>query len=179
MSGVIGAGAYIQVGELDPRIDCPIVPGVDILENRPAVPIEPKTIAGIANFISACWDTIIALFPPSSRIVLPRRFETSSDTRLPTRVEPVIEIKGIRLSSRKLSPRTEDFAMTRLKTPSGTLFSLSTFLIIFWVAIAVKGVFELGFHMTTSPHTAAIMAFHAHTATGKLNADTTPTIPRG
>ncbi len=47
------------------------------------------------------------------------------------------------------------------------------------MAMAVRGVFELGFQTTTSPAMAAIMAFHAHTATGKLNEVTSPTIPNG
>ena len=39
--------------------------------------------------------------------------------------------------------------------------------------------FEEGFQITTSPQTNASIAFHAQTATGKLNAETTPTIPKG
>ncbi len=48
-----------------------------------------------------------------------------------------------------------------------------------WTAIAVSGVSDDGFHSTTSPHTAASAEFHAHTATGKLNAEMTPTTPSG
>lgn len=36
-----------------------------------------------------------------------------------------------------------------------------------------------GFHTTVSPHTNAMAAFQAQTATGKLNAVMTPTTPRG
>jgi hypothetical protein len=39
---------------------------------------------------------------------------------------------------------------------------------MFWHAIAVSGVFSLGFQTTGSPHTHASIAFHAHTATGKV-----------
>ncbi len=46
-------------------------------------------------------------------------------------------------------------------------------------AIEQSGVRGEGFHSTTSPHTAAMAAFHAQTATGKLNAVTTPTGPSG
>ena len=46
-------------------------------------------------------------------------------------------------------------------------------------AIAVSGVADDGFQSVASPHTAASAAFQLHTATGKLNAVTTPTTPRG
>ena len=52
----------------------------------------------------------------------------------------------------------------------------------FWTqltAMAVNGVFSLGFQITGSPHTKASAAFHAHTATGKLNALITSTGPSG
>ena len=45
--------------------------------------------------------------------------------------------------------------------------------------MAVSGTSEDGFQSTQSPHTAAISAFHDHTATGKLKALITPTIPSG
>src|SRR5690606_38886985 len=64
-------------------------------------------------------------------------------------------------------------------TPSGTLFFSNTFVIMFWHAIAHKGVLELGFQTQTSPQTQAKAAFHDHTATGKLNAEIIPTIPSG
>ena len=46
-------------------------------------------------------------------------------------------------------------------------------------ASAHSGVFSLGFQITGSPHTSASAAFHAHTATGKLNALITSTGPSG
>ena len=46
-------------------------------------------------------------------------------------------------------------------------------------ASAVSGVFSDGFHTTLSPQTSASAAFHDHTATGKLNAEMTPTTPSG
>ena len=112
-------------------------------------------------------------------MVRPSRLPQIDEIFLPTTVDPVTENSGILGSAAKLSPITEERAMTRLNTPSGTLFFLSISLIIIWVAMAVKGVLELGFHTTISPATAAIIAFHAHTATGKLNALTTATIPSG
>jgi hypothetical protein len=46
-------------------------------------------------------------------------------------------------------------------------------------ASAVSGVSSDGFHTTVSPQTSATAVFHAHTATGKLKALTTPTTPSG
>ena len=66
------------------------------------------------------------MLPPSSRIVLPNLSPTSCATLIPTRVLPVAEIKGTRLSERKLSPTVFEFPATRFITPSGTLFFLST-----------------------------------------------------
>ena len=40
--------------------------------------------------------------------------------------------------------------------------------------MAHNGVFSDGFQMTVSPQTNASIAFQAHTATGKLNAEITP-----
>jgi hypothetical protein len=42
-----------------------------------------------------------------------------------------------------------------------------------------KGVFSEGFQMQVSPHTQAIIAFQAQTATGKLKAEMIPTTPSG
>ncbi len=46
-------------------------------------------------------------------------------------------------------------------------------------ASAVSGVFSDGFQTTGLPHTSASAAFHAQTATGKLNAVMMPTTPIG
>ncbi len=46
-------------------------------------------------------------------------------------------------------------------------------------ASADSGAFSDGFHTTESPQTNASAAFHDHTATGKLNAEMTPTTPAG
>jgi hypothetical protein len=58
-------------------------------------------------------------------------------------------------------------------------FSRQTCSAILVQAIAVSGVLDEGFHKVASPHTAASAEFHAHTATGKLNALITPTTPSG
>ena len=46
-------------------------------------------------------------------------------------------------------------------------------------AMADSGTRLEGFQITGSPHTAAMAAFHDQTATGKLKALMTPTVPRG
>src|SRR4029450_9998988 len=46
-------------------------------------------------------------------------------------------------------------------------------------ASAARGVFGDGFQTTALPQIAASIAFHAQTATGKLNAEITPTTPSG
>ncbi len=97
------------------------------MQRCPAVPTAPKTIEGMAISRSAESETITALLPPSSRMVLPKRFPTISPTRFPTAVDPVTENRGIRLSAKKLSPKTDDLAITKLNTPSGTSFCFSTF----------------------------------------------------
>ena len=45
--------------------------------------------------------------------------------------------------------------------------------------IAVRGVSSEGFQTTASPQTRATAEFQAQTATGKLNAEITPTGPNG
>ncbi len=62
---------------------------------------------------------------------------------------------------------------------SGKPASRSAALQIFIDAIAVSGVLLDGFHRQMSPQIAARKAFHAHTATGKLNALMMPTRPSG
>ena len=54
----------------------------------PAVPTAPNKMLGIANSMFAVGVTTIALFPPSSSMVRPRRFPTTSATRLPTPAPP-------------------------------------------------------------------------------------------
>ena len=50
---------------------------------------------------------------------------------------------------------------------------------MFWQAIPQSGAFSDGFQTQTSPQTQAMAAFQLHTATGKLNAETIPTMPNG
>src|SRR5690606_37878297 len=126
--------------------------------------------AGSAISKSACSEMIIALLPPSSRILLPSRDATAAATALPIRVDPVADTSAIRRSLASRSPRSLP-PCTRQETPSGMLFRDSTSAMSAWQATAVIGVFSDGFHTHTLPHTQAMAAFQLHTATGKLKAE--------
>src|SRR5690606_2115149 len=147
------------------------------VQRCPAVPTAPKTAPTNTIFKSACSDTMIALFPPNSKIVFPKRSATVLATWRPILVEPVNDTKEIRESLLIKSPVA--FPVTKQLTPSGTLFFSKTLVMMFWQATAHKGVFELGFQTHTSPQTQASAAFHDQTATGKLKALIIPTIPSG
>src|SRR5687768_9943213 len=110
------------------------------------------------------------LLPPSSKSDRPSRWATVAATALPIRTEPVAEIRGNFGDSANRCP-TSAPPITRLEIAGGTsAASASVRWNSAWHAIAHSGVFSEGFHTTGSPHTHAIAAFHAHTATGKLNA---------
>src|SRR5262245_8427864 len=96
--------------------------------------------------------------------------------RLPMRVEPVAEIRGSRGSRTIGSPTSLTEPMAMLNTP-GHSYSCITRSQILCTAMAHSGTLCDGFHTVGSPHTAAMAAFHAHTATGKLKAVITPTGP--
>jgi hypothetical protein len=95
------------------------------------------------------------------------------------RVEPVADTSATRVSSTSASPTSRP-PISSCASPSGASPKrASARAKIACVAKAVSGVFSDGFHTTLLPHTSAIAAFHAHTATGKLNAEITPTTPNG
>ena len=96
------------------------------VQRCPAVPTEPNNTAVIAIFKSAFSERIMALLPPNSNNERPKRSPTIFPTRLPTRVLPVAEINGTRLSAKKLSPTYLEPPATRFNTPSGTSFSFNT-----------------------------------------------------
>ena len=93
-------------------------------------------------------------------------------------VEPVNEISGSRASCSMASPIVRPEPTASVKMPVRP-WSAITRLAMCCTAIAVSGVGSAGFQITVSPQTAAIAAFHDHTATGKLNAVITPTGPSG
>src|SRR5579875_1009239 len=149
-----------------------------VVHRCPAVPTAPNKHPINAISKSASLDIMIALLPPNSNNDLPNLAPTAAPTALPMRVEPVAETSGILLSLAMRSPKSLS-PITKLQTPSGTLFSLKIFEMIFKQAIAHSGVFSEGFQIHTSPQTQASMAFQLHTATGKLKAEIIPTIPSG
>ncbi len=122
---------------------------------------------------------MMALFPPSSRMVRARRPPTTSATLRPTSQLPVAETSGMRRSWRSRSPTVDPFPMTREKMAGSTSLARQTSAAIFVTAMAVRGVLEAGFQRVESPQTAARAEFHAQTATGKLKAEMTATTPRG
>ena len=153
-----------------------------VVHRCPAVPTAPKRIARTARSRFASSVTMIPLFPPSSRIVRPRRRATASAARRPMRTDPVKLTSGNRGSLIIRSPIVAPGPITRLKTPSSppsTWKSAHTWLVTCWTAIAHRATAEAGFQTIVSPQTAAMAAFHDQTAVGKLNAVMMPTAPRG
>ena len=96
----------------------------------PAVPTAPKTEPITVILISESGDTIIALFPPSSKRDFPNLPATSLATIFPILVDPVAEIKGTLVSLLINSPTLKS-PFTKQETPSGMLFSFNTDAIIF------------------------------------------------
>ncbi len=95
------------------------------------------------------------------------------------RVDPVAETKAMRGLSAKAAPTSRP-PCTNCSSPSGASPNRASARPTKAItAAAVSGVFSLGFQITGSPHTRAKAAFHAHTATGKLNALITATGPSG
>ena len=72
-----------------------------VVQRWPAVPTAPNTMAGTARSRFAVSSTMMALLPPSSSRLLPRRAATRSPTLRPTAVEPVKETSATRRSSTK------------------------------------------------------------------------------
>ena len=122
---------------------------------------------------------MIALLPPSSRIVRPRRSPTVLPTWKPIDVDPVNEMSGMRLSWSIRSPIVEPLPTESEKMAGSYPFARATSAAIFVTAMAVKGVVLDGFHRTESPQTAARAVFQLQTAVGKLNDVMTPITPNG
>ena len=148
------------------------------VQRWPAVPTAPKTMARAAMSRLAFSVTTIALLPPSSRIVRPKRCATTPATWRPICVEPVKEISGMRASFSIFSPMSLPWPHSSVKMPVRPWSAITEFAIV-CTATAQSGVGSAGFQMIGSPHTAASAAFQDHTATGKLNAVMTPTGPSG
>ena len=150
-----------------------------VVQRCPAVPIAPKATPRSARSRSAEGATITPLLPPSSRIARAKRCARRGATARPIRVDPVAETSATRASSTSASPASRP-PIKSCDRPSGASPNRAAARSkIACVAKAVSGVFSDGFHTTLLPHTNASAAFHAHTATGKLNAEITPTTPSG
>ena len=92
-----------------------------LVQRWPAVPSAPNKIARTASSRSASSATMMALLPPSSRMLRPNRRATVSATRRPASVEPVKLISGRRGSLIIRSPTTRPLPMSRLNTPSSAV----------------------------------------------------------
>src|SRR5574340_214919 len=156
------------------------IPRRVVVQRWPAVPQAPKTMPRTARSRSAEGATTTALLPPSSSRQRPNRAATLGPTARPIRVDPVDDSSATRGSSTSRAPTSAGPISTcasaagasapkRCRARSNSA----------WVASAASGVFSLGFQTTALPHTSASAAFQAQTATGKLNAVTTPTTPSG
>jgi len=92
----------------------------------PAVPTAENTAPLTDNSISASSRIIIALFPPNSKRVFPNLLWTTSDTYLPTAVDPVNETKGILGSSAIKDPISFPVPRQQVNTLSGAPFAFKT-----------------------------------------------------
>ena len=87
------------------------------VQRWPAVPTAPNRIARTARSRFASSATMMALLPPSSRMVRPKRPATVCATCRPMAVEPVNEISGSRSSCSMASPMVRPEPITRVKMP--------------------------------------------------------------
>ena len=108
-----------------------------------------------------------------------RKFAAATATSIPIAVDPVAETSGMRLSAAKRPPTVATSPMTRVKIAASTPVSKQTCSAMRVTAMAQSGALFEGFQQTASPQTAASALFHAQTATGKLKAVITPTMPNG
>ena len=149
-----------------------------LVQRWPAVPAAEKTMPRVARSRSADGPTIAALLPPSSSRERPNRAATRGPTSRPIRVEPVAESSATAGSSTRArptaaSPRTTCATSGEKPDSDSARDSRED------EASAHSGACSEGFQTTVSPHTRAMAVFHDHTATGKLNAEITPTTPSG
>ncbi|MCY1543750.1 hypothetical protein D9M68_795800 [compost metagenome] len=150
-----------------------------MVQRWPAVPTAAKRMPRTARPRSALGVRIMALLPPSSRMLRPKRAATLGPTSRPMRVLPVALTSGTRGSSTSTAPAWRS-PMTNWLRPDGA--APNAFMATSsraWQASAVSGVFSDGFQITALPQTSARAVFQAQTAVGKLKALITPTTPSG
>src|SRR5215471_2117280 len=143
----------------------------------PAVPTAPNSTDGTTRSRSASSATTTALLPAHSRSDLPKRPATVVAISRPTAEDPVNETSATRESA--TSACVSALPQIARRKIGGSDTSVTTRLARCCTASAVSGVLGEGFHTVALPHTAESIAFHAHTATGKLKAEITPTTPSG
>ena len=149
-----------------------------VVHRWPAVPAAEKTMPRVVRSRSADGATIAALLPPSSSSDRPKRAATRGPTSRPIRVDPVAERRataGSSTSARPTGASPSTTWETSAEKPASTRACDSRA----DDASAHSGACSDGFQTTGSPQTSAIAVFHDQTATGKLNAEITPTTPRG
>ena len=95
----------------------------------PAVPTAPNTAPTSDISRSASLDIMIALFPPSSNKLRPKRAPTAAPTAFPIRVDPVADNSAIRLSWLISAPMLRS-PRIKHEVPSGTSLASNTFWII-------------------------------------------------
>eukprot|EP00158_Paraphelidium_tribonemae_P000122 Partr_v1_DN17237_c0_g2_i1_m19494 putative NA len=149
------------------------------VQRWPAVPTAPNTAARSARSVAASGMTMVALLPPSSRMVRPKRACTVRDTCSPTSDDPVKDTSEKRASLIMRSPTTRPEPMTVARMPPGRPLASSTSAMMRVVAIVTSGVVDAGFHAHTLPATIAIARFQPSTAHGKLKAVMMATSPSG
>ena len=121
---------------------------------------------------------MMALLPPSSSKLLPRRSATRTPICRPTCVEPVNETSATRRSSTKRIASSVPASM-KIWNIAGSECRSRTWLQRCCTASEHSAVLGDGFHTVALPAMAARNAFHDQTATGKLKAEMTPTTPSG
>lgn len=92
---------------------------------------------------------------------------------------PVALISGTRASSTSASPASLPPTTICRRSSGAAPNRAAAWSKMLRHASAESGVSSDGFHTIGSPHTSASAKFHAHGATGKLNAVMTPTGPSG
>ena len=132
---------------------------------------------------------MIALLPPSSSSAASQstRDDLSTDDGVPCDTTPSRRSAADRRSAdHRFARSSSSVPMTRPKRSQGSQPSTGwkTSCVAHHVVDDVRqgdraqsGVTRLGFQIMASPHTAATIAFHAHTAMGKLNAVMMPIVP--
>eukprot|EP01085_Mycamoeba_gemmipara_P000580 Mycagemm_TRINITY_DN10314_c3_g8::TRINITY_DN10314_c3_g8_i1::g.580::m.580 type:complete len:130 gc:universal TRINITY_DN10314_c3_g8_i1:578-967(+) len=122
---------------------------------------------------------MMALFPPSSRMVRPKRLCTAVEMRVPTEVEPVKETSERRLSPRNSSPMARPAPTIVEATAPLILCSASASATTRVVASVTSEVEVAPSQMLTLPQMRERVMFQPYTAHGKLKAVIMPTIPSG